>query len=60
MIEVMREHAESIRLELPGEDGAEFRLCYKEGDEYHQVKRQQTSAAFKERSTSIRPGEGSS
>ena len=43
MIEVMREHADSIRLELPGEDGAEFRLSYKESDEYHQVKRQQTS-----------------
>jgi hypothetical protein len=27
MIEEMREHADSIRLEPPGEDGAEFWLC---------------------------------
>jgi hypothetical protein len=43
MSEVMREHADSIRLELPGEDGAEFRLCKAEQCVYHQVKRQQSS-----------------
>src|SRR6266567_1654947 len=43
MIEVMREHADSIRLELPGEDGAEFRLSQAGQYAYHQVKRQQSS-----------------
>lgn len=43
MSEVMREQADSIRLELPGEDGAEFRLCKAGQCVYHQVKRQQSN-----------------
>lgn len=43
MSEIMREHADSIRLELPGEDWAEFRLSQAGQYAYHQVKRQQNS-----------------
>jgi len=42
MIDVMDEKAESIRLEEPGENRAEFYLLSKRQRNYHQVKRQNT------------------
>jgi ABC-type phosphate/phosphonate transport system ATPase subunit len=44
MIEVMREHADSIRLEPPGAEGEGVEFWVRRGNEhiYHQVKRQQS------------------
>jgi hypothetical protein len=42
LIDVLDEKADSIRLEVPGEDGFEFYLKRKGNLEYHQVKRQKS------------------